>query len=72
MAKNLEPAFLGESPKASDGAPIVGDDLVVESGNARVIALNRAYSQGTADNYKQWLIDNAENFGLSKDEIAEH
>ena len=70
MAKNLEPAFLGESPKASDGAPIVGDDLVVESGNARVIALNRAYSQGTADNYKQWLIDNAENFGLSKDEIA--
>jgi hypothetical protein len=70
MAKNLEPAFLGESPKASEGAPIVGDDLVVESGNARVIALNRAYNQGTADNYKQWLIDNAENFGLSKDEIA--
>jgi len=70
IAKNIEPEFLGESPKSSDGAPIVGDDLVVESGNARVIALNRAYDYGTAKNYKQWLLDSAEQFGLNKDEIA--
>ncbi len=69
IAKNIEPSFLGKSPKASEGAPIIGEDMIVESGNARVIALNRAYNYGTADNYKKWLIDNAENFGLNKDEI---
>src|SRR5690606_29620533 len=43
MVAELRPEFLAESPKASEGAPIVGPDGVVESGNARTIALKRAY-----------------------------
>lgn len=69
IAANLQPAFLGESPKASEGAPIVGPDGVVESGNARTIALIRAYESGRADHYKQWLIENAERFGLDPQAI---
>ena len=64
----LEPEFLGESPKASEGAPIIGPDGVVESGNARVIALKRVYEEGKpgAAKYKAWLAANADRFGLDR------
>lgn len=68
---NLEPEFLGESPKASDGAPIVGPDMVVESGNGRVIALQKGY-KSKHDNmgkYKQWLSDNADKLGMDKNAV---
>jgi hypothetical protein len=65
----INPALLAESAKASDGAPIVGGDSVVESGNARTIALRRAYGSGKADAYRQWLIDNAARFGLDPEQI---
>jgi ddrB-like ParB superfamily domain/P-loop containing NTP hydrolase pore-1/Large polyvalent protein associated domain 38/C-terminal domain on Strawberry notch homologue/N-6 DNA Methylase len=39
MALNLDPERLLENRLASDGAPIVGPDLVVESGNGRMMAL---------------------------------
>ena len=64
IANNLQPALLGESPLVSQGAPIIGDDGVVESGNARVIALTRAYRKDGANAYKQWLTANGEKFGL--------
>lgn len=66
IANGLEPSFLGESPKVSEGAPIVGPDMVVESGNGRVIALKRIYEQNhkNAATYRQWLVDNAAKFGL--------
>lgn len=68
---NLEPEFLGESPRASDGAPIVGPDMVVESGNGRVIALQKGYrtKHDSISKYRQWLSDNAEKFGLDKEGI---
>ena len=51
----LEPEFLGESPKASEGA-LLWPDGVVESGNARVIALKRVYEgKPGAAKYKAWL-----------------
>lgn len=65
----LRPELLGESVKASDGAPIVGPDGVVESGNARTIALRRAYGSGKADGYGTWLSSNAERFGLQADDV---
>lgn len=43
IATNLEPERLGVSAEAAGGAPIAGPDLVVESGNARVLAIQRAY-----------------------------
>ncbi|WP_373691051.1 hypothetical protein [Endozoicomonas sp. ONNA2] len=67
IANNLEPAWLGSSPKASDGAPIIGDDGLVESGNGRILALRLAYAQGDqgrSGQYRQWLKDNAERFGI--------
>jgi len=42
MAANLDPARLMPSPEADRGAPIVGPDGIVESGNGRIAALIRA------------------------------
>lgn len=66
----LDPERLGRNPLASDGAPIVGDDMVVESGNGRVIVLRKAYRGGgertraKSAQYRAWLRDNAESFGM--------
>lgn len=67
IANTLEPEWLGSSPKAADGAPIIGDDGLVESGNGRILALRLAYAQGDQGRsglYRQWLKDNAEKFGI--------
>ncbi|HKQ06800.1 MAG TPA: hypothetical protein VJ464_16820 [Blastocatellia bacterium] len=68
MARNLRPEFLGESPKASDGAPIVGPDSVVESGNGRVMALRRVYERHpeNAANYRGFVADQADRLGLDR------
>jgi len=68
---NLEPEWLGENPKASEGAPIVGPDLVVEAGNGRIIALQRGYKHNHPNikKYKEWLLNNAEKFGLNKEAV---
>lgn len=55
IAANLEPDRLGPSPEANAGAPIVGPDGVVESGNGRVLAVGKAYDAGRGDAYRQWL-----------------
>lgn len=72
IRRQLEPEFLAESPRASEGAPIVGKDLVVESGNARSIALKGAYDAGEpkAQDYRQWLTDNVSRFGLKPEQLA--
>ena len=58
MAGQLRPELLGVSPKAGGGAPIVGSDGVVESGNGRVLAVTRAYRQGLpgGQKYREWLV----------------
>ncbi|MDF2417326.1 hypothetical protein GWP85_07325 [Acinetobacter beijerinckii] len=68
-SNTLDPESLGRSGRADTGAPIVGDDLVVESGNGRTMAIQLAYERGNADEYKEWLIDEAEYFGFSADQI---
>jgi hypothetical protein len=57
LAGGLVPELLGRSATAADGAPIVGPDGVVESGNGRVLALRRAYAGGlpTGKAYRDWL-----------------
>jgi hypothetical protein len=69
IANDIRPELLGESPKASEGAPIIGGDAQVESGNARTIALRRAYDAGNAKRYRLWLIDSAEDFGLTAEQV---
>lgn len=73
IARKLNPALLGESSKASDGAPIVGPDLVVESGNGRTIALKKMYNENydTVESYLEFLSQNEEKFGLNP-ELMQH
>ena len=57
IASNLDPERLGYSSEADRGAPIVGPDGMVESGNGRVLALRSVYQQGgaRAAAYRAWL-----------------
>lgn len=64
MADDLRPELLGESAKLSDGAPIVGVDNVVESGNGRTLAIGKAYESGRADAYQQFVADFAASSGM--------
>jgi N12 class adenine-specific DNA methylase len=66
IVQKLDPARLGMSADAANGAPIVGADGLVESGNARTIALKRTYEANglKADEYRDWLRQNATAFGI--------
>ena len=69
IMNDIRPEQLGHSANAADGAPIVGKDGAVESGNGRTIALSEAYNRGLADKYKSWLKDEAEHFGLKPEDV---
>lgn len=71
IVQKLDPARLGVSADAATGAPIVGADGLVESGNARTIAMKRVYQangQKAAD-YRKFLKDNAAQFGLTPEQV---
>lgn len=72
IVQKLDPARLGLSADAATGAPIVGADGLVESGNARSIALKRIYQADglTADDYRNWLTQNAGQFGIAPESVA--
>lgn len=57
IASKLNPRLLGESASATDGAPIVSPDGVVESGNGRTLAIRQAYARNpeVAAKYRDWL-----------------
>ena len=56
-ASTLNPALLGRSATADAGAPIVGPDNVVESGNGRIMAMRLAAREHPEvwAAYQQWL-----------------
>ncbi len=67
MAANLDPMSLLTEYHAIDrGAPIVGPDMVVESGNGRTMALILAYKRhpDVWTKYLEGLIEKAPDFGL--------
>lgn len=68
-ARNLDPDSLGRTQRADSGAPIVGTDRVVESGNGRAMAIREAYRIGQADEYREWLLENAEYFAVDPAKI---
>lgn len=72
IAQRLDPARLGESADSATGAPIVGADGLVESGNARSIALKRVYrgNPEKAAAYRQFLQENAQRFGLDPQAVS--
>lgn len=71
MANNLNPARLAESTNVSDGSPIVGPDNVVESGNGRTLAITLAYELGTADEYRNHIVSNADEYGIDVSNLPE-
>ena len=70
IALHPDPERLAENRMASDGAPVIGSDRVVESGNGRIMGLRRSYRLGKAEGYRQFLIDNAQRWDLNPDDIA--
>ncbi len=74
IAQNLEPAALLTETHALDrGAPIVGSDLAVESGNARSLAVTMAYhlypEQYAA--YRDELGKRATDLGIDEGQLGE-
>lgn len=69
-ARSLDPDSLGRTNRADSGAPIVGADRVVESGNGRAMAIREAYRINQAGEYREWLIENAEYFKISAAKAA--
>lgn len=71
IVQKLDPARLGVSADSATGAPIIGADGLVESGNARTIALKRVYQANgmKAENYKAWLKQSASQFGLDPAQV---
>lgn len=69
VSKSLDPDSLGKTRRADSGAPILGPDGVVESGNGRTMAIQEAYRSGDAGEYREWLEDEAEYFGLDAEKV---
>ncbi|OTG80810.1 transglycosylase [Acinetobacter sp. ANC 4558] len=63
IANDLRPEWLMESHKLQDGAPIIGMDNVVESGNGRTLAITKAYESGNGENYRKHIEDYAREKG---------
>lgn len=70
-AAHLNPGLLGESVEPTTGAPMVGKDFSVESGNGRVLAIEQAYNTAKGNAYQTWLVRNADRFGLDASIIAD-
>jgi len=57
IASQLDPQRLGQSAEADRGAPIIGPDMIVESGNGRVQSIRRAFAMfpERAQAYRDYL-----------------
>ena len=71
MARSLDPTMLTASVNLNMGAPVIRSDGVVLNGNGRAMAIALAYNQGfdAATGYRQHLIDNAADFGLTPEAV---
>lgn len=72
-ARNLNPERLGESISAQEGAPVIGADGVVESGNGRVMAIQQAMQNNPerAKAYTDFLRKNAAKYGIDPSAITD-
>lgn len=68
IATNSNFDRLSHSNLVSDGAPIVGPDSVVESGNGRLMGLRRSYTNGfdSSKTYRGRLLESAESLGIDR------
>lgn len=72
MSNTLRPEELGEGRNLNQGAPLIRSDGVVLNGNGRTIAIARAQARNKerAAAYRDYLMENAETFGLSREAVA--
>lgn len=71
ISRSLRPAQLTDSGLSSHGAPIIGEDNAVESGNGRSMGIIRAYAEGRADDYRSFLIKHARDYGVRARDIEQ-
>lgn len=73
MAADLHPADLEASRNLNQGAPLIRSDGVVLNGNGRTMAITRAYAlrNKAGKRYTQYLIEHAEDFGFTKDQMRD-
>jgi len=73
IAQKLNPDSITGNDLAFYGAPITNARGEVIQGNGRSISLQLAYSEnpGKAQNYKGYLVTQAERFGLDKNQVAQ-
>ena len=71
MSNTLRPEELGEGRNLNQGAPLIRSDGVVLNGNGRTIAIVRAQARNKerAAAYRDYLMENAETFGLSREAV---
>lgn len=69
IANDLQFGRLGEAPTMAEGAPTLSADGRIVGGNGRVLAIQRAYEQGTAEGYRAALAERAIEFGLTREQV---
>ena len=71
MSNTLRPEELGEGRNLNQGAPLIRSDGVVLNGNGRTIAIARAQARNKerATAYRDYLVENAATFGLSREAV---
>lgn len=71
MSNTLRPEELGEGRNLNQGAPLIRSDGVVLNGNGRTIAIVRAQARNKerATAYRDYLVENAATFGLSREAV---
>lgn len=69
IANDLQFGRLGEAPTMAEGAPTLASDGRIVGGNGRVLAIQRAYDQGTAAGYRAALAERAIEFGLTREQV---
>ena len=59
---NTDATAIGGPPQATPSGIVLG-------GNGRMMIMQRAYTQGTAEGYRQYLIEHAEQFGMTAEQV---
>lgn len=71
IVKGFDPERLGAALDDAEGAPIVASDGIVEAGQRRAVAVQRIFQANglKAENYRQFIRDNADRFGLVPEQV---
>lgn len=70
IVNDLNPKRLTSSDLTSHGSPIVGSDMMVESGNGRTLAITKLYKTGKAEQYKEYIISESSKLGFKTASVA--